>query len=81
MISLFYIFLLVLSVAILLPVMNLVAEPYLVTSGLVIDPDFNSWTCYKCWSKIEDDDKEALTNKARSHMRSKHSFLGKYLKN
>lgn len=79
MISLFYLLLLVVSLAILVPAMNVFAEPFLVTSGVVIDPDFNSWLCYKCWIKIEGESKEILTNNVCTHMRRKHSFLGKYI--
>lgn len=78
MFSLYYAFLLIVSLAITLLVINVVSDSFLITSGLVIDPDFNSWTCNRCWMKIEEENKETLTKKVRSHLRSKHSFLGRY---
>lgn len=77
MISLFFIALLVLSLAILLPVMNVIANELLITSGLVIDPDFHSWTCNRCYLEIEGENREVLTNNVRVHLKRKHSLFGK----
>lgn len=80
MISLYYIALLVLSLAILLPVMNVISNELLITSGLVIDPDFRSWTCNRCYLEIEGENRETLTKNVRSHLKIKHSFFGRLVK-
>ena len=79
MISAYFIFLLGLSVLVSLPIIILILKTVFVTSGVVIDPDFTSWTCYRCWLQIDGQDRDILTSNVCAHLRLEHTFLGRIL--
>jgi hypothetical protein len=77
MISLYLISLLCISLLISLPIMFVVVRSLLITSSVTIDPDFNSWTCNRCWQRIEGFDTPTLTKNVCSHLRNEHTILGR----
>lgn len=79
MISTYFIFLLSLSLLVSLPIIILILRTVFVTSGVVIDPDFTSWTCYRCWVQIKGQNRDILTSNVCSHLRMEHTFLGRIL--